>query len=54
MLALFALAERAGGERNIEPGSSEMYGDGLANSSAGPGHYGSGHSGSLDPRRGVQ
>jgi len=47
MLALLALLERAGGERNIESGSCEMYGDGLADSSAGPGHYGSGHIGSL-------
>ena len=48
MLALLSLLERAGGERNIESGSCEMYGDGLANSPAGPGHYCSGHSGSLD------
>jgi hypothetical protein len=48
MLALLSLLERAGGERNIESGSCEVYCDGLANSSAGPGYDGSGHIGSLD------
>ena len=48
MLAPFSLVERAGGERNIESGACEMYCDSPANSSAGPGHYGSGHIGSLD------
>ena len=48
MLAPLSLAERAGCERDIESGSREMHGDGFANSSAGPGHYGSGHTGSLD------
>ena len=54
MLAPLSLAERAGCERDIEPGSREMHGDGLANSSAGPGYNGSGHIGSLDYLGAVQ
>jgi hypothetical protein len=48
MFAALALLERAGYERDVESGSCEMHGDGLADSTAGPGYHGSGHTRSLE------